>query len=195
MKQDLYLSPSLTSFEDLSELLGTIDDLVDTYRQEIAKYEDKLGQILRGTGGGEARQNLMRFDSETGSQELRNPEDVQVRLDRRRRTSSDGREEGWLVLDAEETNLRVATGGANSAAGKQSEALFKVIESLKAKLASLEKVQRLIGSLPSQGFKPNQKILVLFRDGIPKQIIPANEASKTYKKFKYSEQFDIQVLA
>lgn len=194
MNKDLYLSPSLVTFEDFSDLLGTVDDYIDAHTKAIAKYEDRLGVVLRGAGGSDARKGMTGFDdSEPGNSQ--NEGETQAKSDRRRRPSADGREEGWLVLEADETNLKVATGSASSTAQKQTEALFKIIESLKARLASLEKVRKLISNLPAQGFKPNQRIVVMFRDGVPRQIIPSYEVSKAVKKFRYSEQFDIQVLA
>ncbi len=192
MNKELYLSPSLATFEDLSDLLGAVDDYIDEHAAAIAKYEDRLGVVLRGTGGGsEAEQGAAEL--ETGEEGEADPPERAA--DRRRRAPSDGSEKGWLLLEADETNLKVATGGANSTAEKQTAALFKVIESLKARLVSLEKVRKLISELPAQGFKTNQKIVVMFRDGVPRQIIPSFEVSKAYKKFRYSEQFDIQVLS
>jgi hypothetical protein len=197
MNTDLLLSPSLISFEDFSELMETVDESIQIHTKAIAKYEDKLGVLLRGTG--DSKQG-MNFDhgSQMPSLENTNGGDIQQpKSDKKRRaSSSDGSEAGWLVLEAEETSVKVATGGVASTSGKQVEALFKIIESLKAKLASLERVRKLISDLPAQGFKPNQNIVVMFRDGIPRQIIPSNEAAaRAYKKFRYSEQFDAQVLA
>jgi hypothetical protein len=186
MNKDLYLSPSLVKFEDFSSLLSEVDDLIDIHKDSIARYEDKLGVMLRGVGS-ENKRGMSAFDQDSEAGSSVDEEDVPVR--------GAGSEQGWLVLENEETNLKVATGSANSARGKQTEALFKIIESLKARLVSLQKVRKLISELPGKGFNPNQKIVVMFREGIPRQIIPSYEASKALKKFKYSEQFDIQVLA
>lgn len=196
MNSDLLLSPSLVSFEDFSELMETVDESIQIHTKAIAKYEDKLGVLLRGSG--ESKQG-MNFDRGSQTPNLDNGnggESQQPKSDKKRRASSaDQSDLGWLVLEAEETSVKVATGSVASTTGKQVEALFKIIESLKAKLASLERVRKLISDLPAQGFKPNQSIVVMFRDGIPRQIIPSNEAARAYKKFRYSEQFDAQVLA
>jgi len=193
MNSDLLLSPSLVSFEDFSELMETVEESIQLHTKAIAKYEDKLGVLLRGSG--ESKQG-MNFDRASQMPSLDNGDVQQPKSDKKRRASSaDQSDVGWLVLEAEETSVKVATGSAASTTGKQVEALFKIIESLKAKLASLERVRKLISDLPAQGFKPNQSIVVMFRDGIPRQIIPANEVARAYKKFRYSEQFDAQVLA
>jgi hypothetical protein len=190
MHKDLCQSPSLITFEDFSSLLSEIDELIDAHKDSIAKYEDKLGVLLRGAGS-QARKGMTAFnqeDSEVGAS---------FEEDNLREGGGGGGEsqQGWLVLEDEETNIKVATGSQNSARGKQTEALFKIIESLKARLVSLQKVRKLISNLPAKGFNPNQKIVVMFREGVPKQIIPSYEASKPVRKFKYSEQFDIHVLA
>jgi hypothetical protein len=193
MNKDLYLSPSLVAFQDLSELLSTVDEYIEAHSAAIANYEDRLGVVLRGASS-ETRQGSRPFEQAEVPIDLQNGGDPQPKMDKRKRPSSEGREEGWLVLEADETNLKVATGNSSSTAQKQTEALFKIIESLKARLASLDKARKLISSLPGQGFKPNQKIAVMFRDGIPRQIIPMNEIARPKRKFKYSEVFDIQVL-
>lgn len=183
MNKDLYLSPSLVTFADFSNLLGEVDNHIDAHKIAIAKYEDMLGVLLRGSGP-DTKRGMTAFDQDTAMASAMEEEDAR----------NNGSEEGWLILETEETNLKVATGSASSTRGKQTEALFKIIESLKARLVSLQKVRKLISELPGQGFNPNQKIVVMFRDGIPRQIIPSYESSKAAKKFKYSEQFDIQVL-
>lgn len=195
MNKDLLLSPSLVSFQDFSELMETVDESIQTHSKAIAKYEDRLGVLLRGSGG-ESKQGLNFDQSQIPNMDNDSGVEIQPKSDKKRKaSSSDGSELGWLVLESEETSVKVATGSVASITGKQVEALFKIIESLKAKLASLERVRKLISDLPAQGFKPNQSIVVMFRDGIPRQIIPSNEAARAYKKFRYSEQFDTQVLA
>jgi hypothetical protein len=191
MNKDLYLSPSLVTFDTFNDLLGEVDDQIDAHKDAIAKYEDKLGVMLRGSGS-EGKKGMTAFDQETTIGNAMDEEDSQ---NRRRRSSSEDGEEGWLVLETDDANLKVASGSTSSTRGKQTEALFKIIESLKARLVSLQKVRKLISELPGQGFNPNQKIVVMFRDGIPRQIIPSYEVSKAVKKFRYSEQFDIQVLS
>jgi hypothetical protein len=184
MNKDLYLSPSLVTFEDFRSLLDEVDDLIDAHKDSIAKYEDRLGVLLRGVGS-KAKSGMSAFDQDSEMTSSFEEEEG-------RGTAS---QQGWLVLEDEDTNLKIATGSANAAKGKQTEALFKIIESLKARLASMQKVRKLVGDLPAKGFNPNQKIVVLFREGIPKQIIPSYEVSRAVRKFKYAEQFDIQVLA
>ncbi len=187
MNKDLYLSPSLVTFEHFSSLLEEVDDLLDAHNNTIARYEDRLGVLLRGSGS-QAKKGMTAFDQDATAESPMDEQGVQNK-------GKQGAEQGWLVVEEEETSLKVATGSAAATRGKQTEALFKVIESLKARLVSLQKVRKIISELPSQGFNPNQKIVVMFRDGIPRQIIPSYETSKAMKKFKYSEEFDIQVLA
>jgi hypothetical protein len=141
---------------------------------------------------------MMRFDQEASATSIENSQaqEAQPAQKRRRSPSSEGGgEQGWLALEADETSIRVASGSASSTNGKQIEALFKIIESLKAKLSSLQVSRKLISELPSQGFSQDQRIVVMFRDGLPRQIIPSYEVAQVVKKFRYSEQFDIQVLA
>jgi hypothetical protein len=183
MQKDLYLSPSIVTFDDFNGLLGEVDDYIDAHKNAIAKYEDKLGVLLRGAGSEAKKRGMSAFDQDY-SMNTMDEEDLQ----------SGSSEQGWLVLESEETNLKVATGSASSTRGKQTAALFKIIESLKARLVALQRVRKLISELPSQGFNPNQKIVVMFREGIPRQIIPSYETSRAAKKFKYSDQFNIQVL-
>jgi hypothetical protein len=198
MNTDLLLSPSLVSFEDLSGLIETVDESIQLHSKAIAKYEDRLGVLLRGSGDSNHGIN---FDHDAKMPSVDNGSDEEIqqpKSDRKRRggaSSANAGETGWLVLEAEETSVKVATGSLASTSGKQVESLFKIIESLKAKLASLERIRKLISELPGQGFRANQSIVVMFRDGIPRQIIPANEVARAYKKFRYSEQFDVQVLA
>jgi hypothetical protein len=185
MNKDLYLSPSLVTFEDFSSLLEEVDDLIDNHNKAIAKYEDKLGVLLRGVGT-QTKRGMTAFDQDENMAGVEEEDS---------RGGKGSGEEGWLVLESDDSNLKVATGSANSARRKQTEALFKIIESLKARLVSIQKARKLISGLPSQGFNPNQKIVVMFRDGIPRQIIPSYESTKAMRKFKYSEVFDIQALA
>ena len=196
MNKELYVSPALVTFENFSELLETLDEYIDAHSKTIARYEDKLGVLLRSANGGDSKQGMMRFDQEDSTANVENSQaqEVQPSQKRRRSPSSEGGEQGWLVLEADETSIRVASGSASSTNGKQIEALFKIIESLKAKLASLQVSRKLVSDLPSQGFSQDQKIVVMFRDGLPRQIIPSYEVTRVVKKFRYSEQFDIQVL-
>lgn len=207
MKEDFFLSPALVTFEDFAEFLTALDQLIDSHSKAIAKYEDKLGVLLRGSEA-ESRGG-MHFDQQQQDHlSLSNVDSAQQQPDpvvqgrgesnakkKKGSPSQDASEQGWLVLEAEETSVKVASGNAASVTGKHVEALFKVIESLKAKLASLERIRKLVSDLPAQGFKANQRIIVMVRDGLPRQIIPSYEVVRAQKKFAYSEEFDIQALA
>lgn len=193
INKDFFLSPSLVTFEDFNEVIAAVDQLIDSHSKAIAKYEDSLGVLLRGSEG-DSRSG-MHFDQDMALSKLDIGQENQGKNEKKKKSSPDAGEQGWLILESEETSVKVASGNVTSVTGKHVEALFKVIESLKAKLASLERIRKLISDLPAQGFKPNQRIIVMMRDGLPRQIIPSYEAVKAQKKFVFSEQFDIQVLA
>jgi len=73
--------------------------------------------------------------------------------------------------------------------------LFKVIEALKSKVPVLEAARKLLSELPSQGFDATSRFRVVFKDGLPRYVLPTAEARGTqHKKFWYAETFRIAVL-
>ena len=101
-------------------------------------------------------------------------------------------EHGWYLLESEEFTIKVANSISLPAA--ESSQLFKIVDALKARVASLEAARVLLGELPSQGFRPDQRYIVMFKDGLPKQVIPTNESYQQQRKFRYSEHFELNVL-
>ena len=92
--------------------------------------------------------------------------------------------------------IRLANGSDTQVLSNEVSLLFKVIETLKLKTAALESSRKMISELTSQGFKSDRKNQkVVFKDGLPKYIIPASESAvQTQKKFKYGERFRLAVL-
>lgn len=100
-----------------------------------------------------------------------------------------------MSFETEEYTLKVATTGPNSPQSTFTVSqLFKITEALKTKVTALEIARRFLTELPSKGFKSDQKFLAVFREGIPRQVIPTNESVAQTKRFRYSDQFEISIL-
>jgi hypothetical protein len=53
----------------------------------------------------------------------------------------------------------------------------------------------MISELTSQGFKSDRKLKVVFKDGLPKYVLPSAEASvQQHARFRYSEEFRLTVI-
>ena len=181
------LSQSLIKFENLNELIQTLEDYIEMHNSAIARYGDTLGGLLRSPSSN----RKVLFD-QGSDQELVQQPPVNARNSKKRQDNLDG--EGWLVLEAEDYVLKLASGNAASISSKQSATMFKIVEALKAKVVLLQSAQKVISSLPAEGFKPDQAFVTFFRDGVPRQIIPIDEPVIQKRRFRYSEGFQIRVL-
>ena len=106
-----------------------------------------------------------------------------------------GEEKGWIVMDASDNSMRIANGGEGQHVSNEISLLCKVIETLKTRMNALESSRKVLSELTSQGFKSDRRLKVVFKDGLPKYIIPIGEISaQEHKRFKYAEQFRLSVL-
>jgi len=189
MRKELGLSPAILTFENLDELLFTMDEYIAFHKQMLEKYGDRLGVLLRNDGSADDSFQSSRLQIE--SQEME--QILDKRKEGKRRDS--GEDVGWISFESEEYALKVAKTGQNAPSSvKEISALFKIIESLKSKIGILEVARRFLDELPSKGFAAEQKFLVVFRDGIPRQVIPTNESHLQRRKFRYSEEFEVEIL-
>jgi len=202
MREELILAHSVMAFENLNEVLVVLDQSIDVHSKMIKRYEDRLGVLLR-----QAREssdprlrsagNQIPMPSTGGSEpDLRTavrPDDNKKKQDKKR--DQGGEEKGWIVLESEDHSLKLATGSETLIASNEISILFKIIETLKSKLPALESSRKLLSDLPSQGFRADQRLRVVFKDGLPKYVLPTTEAqTQNQKKFWYQESFRIAVL-
>lgn len=130
-------------------------------------------------------------DSFSGQLESDQQQNRKKKEDKRR----DAEEKGWIVLESGDYTIRLANGPETQMLANEVSLLFKVIETLKSKTAGLESSRKMISELTSQGFKSDRTLRVVFKDGLPKYLIPAAEISaQQQKKFRYGEQFRLAIL-
>ncbi|MDA4130633.1 MAG: hypothetical protein OK457_07670 [Thaumarchaeota archaeon] len=190
MREELGLSNSILTFEHLNEVLAIMDQSVDTHSKMIKRYEDRLGILLRlARESSDPRLNSM-------SAQLSNPsagiDDRKKKDDRKKETSE---EKGWITLESEDHTLKLAGGSDTAKVSNEISILFKVLESLKAKIPALEAARKLLSELPSRGFDANGRFRIVFKDGLPRYVLPSTEARVEHqKKFWYAETFRIAVL-
>ncbi len=174
-------------FENLADLGVTLDEYIELHSKMATKFENRLGVLLRGSGE-QGDSMLQQMDSDSDSRKnKKNPKD-----DRRRSGESD--DPDWVTLGNEEFSIRIASPRLDSIRNAEVSALFKAVEALKTKLVALEYVRKVLGELPNRGFRTDARILVVFREGVPKQIIPTSEQGRQLVKFRYSEEFQIAAL-
>jgi hypothetical protein len=180
MRNDFQLSLSMITFESLDDVLGSIDDAIDVHHRAIERYSDILGTMLRkSVGENQVQIRQMNAPPSSGkSQKDRRSED----------------EQGWLILEADDYALRVSNGPTTLVDSHKVVALFKIVEALKSKVTSLESARKLMADLPSKGFNANQRISVVFKDGLPRQILPTGETSAEQPKFGYAGEFQIEPM-
>ena len=195
MREELSVAHSIISFDDVSDLLTELDESLETYSKLTKRYEDRLGILLR-----QAKESsdpkLQAVSAELGSSSGQSDSDQQEKNKKKKDDKKrDVEDKGWIVLEAGDHTIRLANGSDTQVLSNEVSLLFKVIETLKSKTAALESSRKMISELTSQGFKSDRKIKVVFKDGLPKYIIPASESSvQVQKKFKYGEQFRLAVL-
>lgn len=184
----------MISFESLEDLLGTIDEYIELHTKTSERYGDRLGNLLRSTGGAgeDSMQTAAQIDSDSDPRKSNGF--MGGRKDKRQGDSGRQDESGWVSLGTEEYSVKVASGLGNSVTSSEVSVLFKIVEQLKMKLAGLQSARKILADLPSQGFRADQRLLVVFKDGLPRQVIPTNEISAQQKRFKYADQFRATVL-
>ncbi|HYB04823.1 MAG TPA: hypothetical protein VED17_10190 [Nitrososphaerales archaeon] len=199
MREELILAHSVMAFENLNEVLAVLDQSIETHSKLIKRYEDRLGVLLRLA----RESNDPRLKS-AGSQipmpgmgggdmEPRGGSNDKKKQDKKREQGNE--EKGWIVLESEEHSLKLATGSEALIASNEISILFKIIETLKSKLPALESSRKLLSDLPAQGFRTDQRLRVVFKDGLPRYVLPTTEAKvENQKKFWYQESFRIAVL-
>ena len=192
MKEELTLAQSVISFDSLSDLLAELDHCVETYSKMTKRYEDRLGSLLRQAKDSSdpklrsvsADQNAITGQSDSDQQNKKKRDD-------KRREVED---KGWVVLESGEVTIRLANGSEPQLLSNEISLLFKVIEALKSKITSIEASRKLISELTAQGFKSDRRLKVVFKDGLPRYLIPSTEAPIQQGKFRYGEQFRLAVL-
>ena len=173
------------TFESLNEVLALLDQSSEIHSKMIKRYEDRLGVLLRKA----KESNDPRLQSISNQA----PSDERKKKDEKKREP--GEEKGWVVLESEDHSLKIATGSESLISSNEISILFKVIETLKSKLPALESSRKLLSELPSQGFRGDRRFKIVFKDGLPKYVIPSTDAQSTQdRKFRYAEQFRIAVL-
>jgi len=194
MREELGLANSVMTFENLNEVLALMDQSVENHSKVVKRYEDRLGILLR----------LARESTDSRLKSLGNQipgpgasngeqQDQKKKKDDKKKESPEDR--GWVVLSSEDHDLKLAAGSEAAIISNEISILFKVIESLKAKLPALEAARKLLSELPSQGFDANSRFRVVFKDGLPKYVLPSAEArTAQHNKFWYAETFRIAVL-
>ena len=191
LREELSVAHSIISFDNLAEFLSELDNSVETHSKLTKRYEDRLGMLLRQAKDS-SDPKLRTVSNEFGSTAQSDSEQQQKRKkdDRKR----DVEEKGWIILEDGYNTVRLANGGEGQLLSSEISILFKVIETLKSKITALESSRKMISELTSQGFRSDRKLKVVFKDGLPKYIIPSFESSIQQVKFKYSEQFRLAVI-
>lgn len=195
MREELSVPHSIISFENLKDLLSELDHSMETYSKITKRYEDRLGVLLRkAKESGDT--NMRSSFGEFGSPGAQSDQDLSRRKREEKKPGRrDSDERGWIVLESGDNVLRIANGSDSQLVSNEISILFKVIETLKSKINALEASRRMVSELTAQGFSSEDRLRVVFKDGLPKYIIPAIEQSRQQqRKFKYVEEFKLTVL-
>ncbi len=193
MREELSVAHSIISFDNLADLLSELDYSIETYSKLTKRYADRLGILLRqAKDSGDPR--LRTASAEAGSSSGQSDSDQQQKK-KKDDKSRDVEEKGWIVMESGDNTIRIANGSDAQFTSNEISLLFKVIETLKARMVGLESSRKTLSELTSQGFKSDRRLKVVFKDGLPKYVIPSAELStQQHKKFKYGEQFRLAVL-
>jgi hypothetical protein len=195
MREELSVAHSIIPFDSISDLLSELDDSIEIYSRLTKRYEDRLGTLLR-----QAKESkdprLQAVSAELGAASGQVDSDQQEKNKKKKEDKKrDPEERGWIVLEAGDHTIRLANGTDSQIMANEVALLFKVIETLKSKTISLESSRKMISEMTSQGFKSDQRLRVIFKDGLPRYLIPISESfSHHEKKFSYAEQFRLAVL-
>ncbi|MDG6998649.1 MAG: hypothetical protein JRN15_05990 [Nitrososphaerota archaeon] len=191
MKEELALAQSVISFDSLSDLLAELDHCVETYSKMTKRYEDRLGSLLRqAKDSSDPKLRTVSAESALIGQSDPDQQNKKKREDKKREVE----DKGWVVLEAGDVTIRLANGSESQLISNEISLLFKVIEALKSKIATIEASRKLISELTAQGFKSDRRLKVVFKDGLPRYLIPSTEAPIQQRKFRYGEQFRLAVL-
>ena len=194
MREEIGLTNSVMAFENLNEVLALMDQSIENHSKVIKRYEDRLGILLRL-----ARESTDPRLKSAGNQVPMpgagngdQPDQKKKKDDKKREP---GEDRGWVVLQNADHDLKLASGSESSIISNEISILFKITETLKAKVPPLEAARKLLSDRPSQGFDPNSRFRVVFKDGLPRYVLPTAEArTSQQKKFWYAETFRIAVL-
>ncbi len=201
MRDELTLAHSVMAFENLNEVLTVLDQSIDIHSKLVKRYEDRLGVLLRlarestdprlKSAGSQIPMPGMGGDMEPRG----GGNNDKKKQDKDKKREQGNEEKGWIVLESEDHSLKLATGSEALIASNEISILFKIIETLKSKLPALESSRKLLSDLPAQGFRADQRLRVVFKDGLPRYVLPTTEARvENQKKFWYQESFRIAVL-
>ncbi|MCL4519554.1 MAG: hypothetical protein M1587_10195 [Thaumarchaeota archaeon] len=185
LRTELGLSHSVLVFKNLNDLLATLDEYAELHSHAVANYDDRLGHLLRDQGIKGENLSALKEPLEAEDQK----KDKKQKGDKKKETE----ERGWFTLGSDEFAIKIGNSSLLAASNEIS-SLFRVVELLKAKIVMINSARKLLSELPSKGFRGDQKLRVVFRDGLPKQIIPTNEMEDQQTKFRYEEQFQIVSL-
>jgi hypothetical protein len=191
----------MITFQNLEDLLGAIDDSIEIHTRAIERYSDLLGGILRDTiGNGPAQQiqpepkpktpenrggfGLPIFSKSQPSKDNKKPQNAKLEQEQK----------GWMLLEYGDYSLKIATGQPTLINSKRTETLFKIVEALKSKVAMLQTARKSLADLPSRGLRSNQSISVVFKDGIPRQILPSVESKDRRSRFAFQSDFAIEPM-
>jgi hypothetical protein len=181
-KNELGLTTAIVTFENLDELLQSLEELSELHSKAVTRYDDRLGQLLRGRGF-QGEQSFMMPSGDAVEQAKKAKNDKK----------GGGEERGWFTLGTEEFAIKVGNNESSFISNEVS-ALFKVVETLRARITVINMARKLLAELPSRGFETAQRMRVVFKDGVPKQVIPTNEMTGKQRKFRYVEQFQVPMM-
>jgi hypothetical protein len=192
LREELSVAHSIITFDSLGDLLSELDESIETYSRLTKRYEDRLGILLRqAKESSDPKLQAVSAELSPSGQGESDQQDKNKRKDKKR----DVEEGGWIVMEAGDYTIRLANGSDAQLLANEVSLLFKVIETLKSKVIGLESSRKMISEMTSQGFKSDRRLRVVFKDGLPKYMIPISESStQQLKKFKYGEQFRLAVL-
>src|SRR5579883_1369978 len=204
MRHELGISPAIIVFENLSDMLSTLEEYAEFHNRAIERYRDRLGLLLRQRemkADGQVLQGMdpsafkeMGIEQATGGS-VEGGVLLSNRKKEVKKKEREGEDQGWLVFEAEDYSIKVAgVANGNSVASNEISVLFKIVEALNAKLMNLKTAVKIMSDFPSRGIRSDQRFIVIFRDGLPKQIIPTNESQSNQPRFRYAEEFVLERL-
>jgi hypothetical protein len=175
MKKELFITPSIVTFDSLDELIATVEEARELYRSAIDRYGDTLGGILRSPPPGTMSSPIPPLNNEEGGGK------------KGKGGSGGGKMSGgWMEIQ----ELSIAL---NNPVAAHSQLLFKAAEELKIRLAKLDMIRKTLSEFPSRGYGSGYAYIVYFFEGIPENIvlIPSN---KQTSRFRFATQFATQTL-
>ncbi len=190
----------MVTFENLDDLLSAIDESIEIHTRAIERYSDLLGGILRETLGNGPSQQYQESNQKPPEQKKNSGGfgflKSQPSGDNKKvaRSKLEEEQKGWTVLDYQDFSLKIATGQPAQVTAKRTESLFKIVEALKSKVASLQTARKFLAELPSRGLRSNQMLSVVFKDGIPRQILPSLESRDKRARFAFVTEFAIEPM-